>query len=126
MNDLDVKIREALEKEDAALLEHYGGEPSLQELMIDTFRGRQRWLVALAFGFTIVALALLVLCGYQFFHAESVRAMLAWATGFVWALIFIAMSKVWYWGELNKNALLREIKRLELQTANLSRRLAEK
>jgi hypothetical protein len=125
VNDLDAKIRAALAQEDAALLEHFGGEPSLQEQMIETFRGRQRWLVAMGFAMTLIALALLVWCGIQFFHAESTRSMIAWATGFIWALIFIAMTKIWYWGELNRNALLREVKRLELQVANLSRRLAE-
>lgn len=48
----------------------------------------------------------------------------AWATGFVVCAIAIAMMKVWYWLELNKNSLAREIKRLELELANLSRRLS--
>ena len=126
MKDIDAKIREALRQEDAELWEHYGAEPSVQELMIDTFRGRQRWLVVLAFLMTFIALGLLALCGYRFFQAEEVREMIAWATGFLWALIFIAMVKIWYWGELNKNCLTREVKRLELQVANLSRRMAEK
>jgi hypothetical protein len=35
------------------------------------------------------------------------------------------MMKIWYWLELNKNAVTREIKRLELQVARLSARMRE-
>jgi uncharacterized membrane protein YciS (DUF1049 family) len=50
--------------------------------------------------------------------------MIGWATGFVWCALFIMMVKIWYWLDLNRNAVTREIKRLELQVAQLSRRVA--
>jgi hypothetical protein len=125
MKDIDQQIREALRQEDAELLEHYRGEPPLHEMLIETFRGRWRWLVALTFVMVIVAMALMAVCAYQFFHAEAIRAMIAWTAGFLWCLTFIAMIKVWYWMELNRNSVTREIKRLELQVAQLSRLGAE-
>ena len=123
MKDIDQQIREALRQEDAEMLEHYRGEPPLHQMLIETFRGRWRWLVALTFVMGVVAAVLLMVCAYHFFHAETTRAMIAWATGFVWCALFILMIKVWYWMELNRNSLTREIKRLELQVAQLSRRL---
>ena len=77
MNDrsanIDDKIREVLRKEDAELLEHYRGEVPLHEMIIETFRGRHRWLNMLAIVMGIVVTALLVVVGYQFFNAESTR-----------------------------------------------------
>lgn len=124
MKDIDQQIREALRQEDAALLEHYRGEPPLHQMLIETFRGRWRWLVVMAFAMGIVVTALTVLCAYRFFHAETTQAMIGWATGFVTCSLLILLVKVWYWMELNRNSVTREIKRLELQVAQLSRRLA--
>ena len=124
MKDIDDKIREALRKEDSELLEHFRGEPAIHEMLIETFRGRFRWFNVLAFTGTIVILGLLVVLAWWFFHTESTRAMIAYATAFVWGLIWIAMLKVWFWLEISRNSLTREIKRLELQLARLSRRIA--
>jgi hypothetical protein len=124
MKTIDERIREALSKDDAELLEHYRGEPSIAQMVIDTFRSRHRWLFVVAFTEGIVLFLLEFVIAYQFLHAQSTREMIAWATGFVCCLFAIAMIKIWYWMELNKNSLAREIKRLELELANLSRRLS--
>ena len=127
MKDIDDKIREALRKEDVELLEHYRGEASLHEMLIETFRGRHRWVNVLAFVGSCVIFVLLFVIAYQFFQAESTKAMIAWATGFLWGIMWIVMLKIWFYVEVNKNSITREIKRLELQLANLSRQLgAEK
>ena len=127
MKDIDDKIREALRKEESELLERYRQEPPVYEMVLETFRGRLRWVNVLAFSGTIVILGVLVVAAFQFFQAESVRAMIAWATGFLWGVMWIVMLKIWFYVEVNKNSITREIKRLELQLANLSRQLgAEK
>jgi len=124
MTDLDDKIRAALSREDAELLKHYEGEPPIHEMLIETFRGQHRWLNALAFVFTFVALATAILAAYEFFHVESMRAMIAWATCFLWFMLWVAMLKIWFWLEMQKHSITREIKRLELQAAHLSRQIA--
>jgi uncharacterized membrane protein YciS (DUF1049 family) len=124
MKDIDEKIREALQQEDSELLEHYRNEQTIPQMVIDVFRTRHRWLAMWVFTAGTVLFLLEFVVAYQFFHAESTRAMIAWATGFVVCAIVIAMTKVWFWLELNKNSLAREIKRLELELANLSRRLS--
>ncbi len=123
MSDLDDKIREALRKEDAELFEEFGGEPSMYEMVMETFRGRYRWMTMVAAFYCIVFIVLFILAGIRFFNAESTKDMLVWAAACVvcWSAVF--MMKVWYWMELNKNALTREIKRLELQIARLAGRL---
>jgi len=36
------------------------------------------------------------------------------------AFVGVAMVKVWFWLELQKNAIVREVKRLEVQVASLA------
>jgi hypothetical protein len=119
MNELDKKIRAALAADEAELFEQLG-EPSLPEQVIETFRGRGRWLVMLMFVMTTVFVGLGIATVIGFFQADTERAMIAWAAGFGFCLITIAMLKIWYWMELNKNAITREIKRVELQLARLA------
>jgi uncharacterized protein DUF6768 len=122
--DIDVKIREALRREDAELLEHFRGDAPIQELLLETFRGRNRWLNVLGVLGTILIMVLMTLVAIQFFHAQLVREMIAWATIFLCGFTTIALVKIWFWLELNKSMLTREIKRLELQVATLSRRVS--
>jgi uncharacterized membrane protein YciS (DUF1049 family) len=123
MNELDNKIREALRKEDAELFEEFCSEPSMYEMIMETFRGKYRWMAFVAVFWTLVFIVLFILAGIRFFNAETTKDMLMWAAGCVvcWSAVF--MMKVWYWMELNKNSLTREIKRLELQIARLAGRL---
>jgi hypothetical protein len=122
MNEFDAQICEALERDEAAFQARLRDEPPMLEQVIAAFQGRQRWLAMLSAAATLVVMGLLALCAYQFFQAEQVRSMLAWSTGFLWCLGFIALSKIWFWGEMNKNSLLREVKRLEWEVARLRRR----
>ncbi len=125
MNVLDDKIREALQKEDAELFEDVGSEPSIYEMLMETFRGRHRWLVFLTMFWTIVFMVLGVLSVVRFFRAEETRDMLMWAAASAFLLSGVSMMKVWYWMELNKNSVTREIKRLELQIARLAGRIKD-
>ena len=64
-----------------------------------------------------------VLSVIRFFRAEEFRDMVMWAAASAFFLSGVSMMKVWYWMELNKNSVTREIKRLELQIARLAGRL---
>ncbi|REJ67119.1 MAG: hypothetical protein DWQ31_12280 [Planctomycetota bacterium] len=123
MNELDKKIREALAAEDQELAESFADEQSIFQMIGDSFRGRHRWLVALVFVETTVFLVLAILSAVQFFQAETERDMMMWSVAFLLFLLAIMAGKIWYWMELNKNAVTREVKRVELQIAHLAQRL---
>ena len=116
MSQSDDHMRDALRREDV-------GEASVHELLIEAFRGRNRWMNVLAFVFTLAGLAMAIVAAYQFFHVDDTRAMIAWAACFLMFIVWIAMLKIWFWMEIQKHSITREIKRLELQVANLSRQL---
>ena len=122
MNELDRKIREMLPADEAALLGP-PGEPPLWEQMKELFRGRLRWISLLVVVGGVAALVFTIVSIVCFFRAESEMAMLAWAGGFGLGLIAISFSRLWFWLLLQRNAVLYEVKRVELQLALLSRRL---
>ncbi len=125
MNELDRKIRETLRKEDAEIFDDLGGEPSVFEMLMETCRGRHRWLNILGAFWTLVFLVLGILAAVKFFGAESTRNIVMWAAACILCMSAVSMLKVWYFLEINKNALTREIKRLELQIARLAGRIKD-
>ena len=45
---------------------------------------------------------------------------LLWSAGALLTMLAVAMLKMYFWMEMNRNATLREVKRLELQVARLA------
>ena len=125
MRDIDKMIRDALPAEDVELFESLGEKQGIREMVVDSFRGKTGWLVTVVFvtipAFVVVA----VVAAVQFFQVETVNEMIAWACAFMFCWIAIGMMKVWYWMELSKNTVIREVKRLELQIAWLANRLGK-
>jgi hypothetical protein len=120
MSELDDRIREALAAEDADL---FGEDESLGDMVAASFQGRQRWVVILTWGSLAVFFVLCLLALWQLFAAETTRGQVLWAVGVTYTLIMIMGMKVWYWMHLNRNSVLREVKRVELQLARLAARL---
>ena len=122
MKDLDRKISEALQQENHDISTEIGEEPSVFEMLMETCRGRRRWMAVLGAFWTVVFLVLGILAAIQFFRAESTRDLLMWAAASIVCVSAVSMLKTWYFMEINKNAILREVKRLELQIARLAAR----
>ena len=123
MNDIDLKIREALSAEDAELAQELEREQSMLQMISDSFRGRHRWLIVVAFVMVLVYMGLMVVSAIRFFSVEGVREMLLWGGLFGVSLLAITATKMWYFMELNKNSVTREVKRVELQIAQLAKEL---
>lgn len=123
IENLDQKIREALRAEDEELFAEFGGEQNVFEQLADSFRGRSRWFSIMAFAGMALLTIIAASSAYLFYQAETLRELIGFAGGFFFCLSGIGMMKVWFWMEMNKNTMTREIKRVELQIARLSARL---
>jgi hypothetical protein len=122
MYELDQKIREALAPDEAELLGP-PGEPPVGGQVVEMFQGRLRWVSVLVAVAGLALLVFTIVSVVCFFRAESTKAMIAWAGGFGLGLIAVSFSRLWFWLLFHRNAVLREVKRVELQLARLSRRL---
>ncbi len=123
MNNIDDKIRRALEATDADLADEFNGDQSMMEMVFDTFRGTQKWLTFLAIFGSFVFMAGSVFGIIQLFKAQETREHILWALGVVFCFSAISLMKIWFWMQMNRNSILREIKRVELQVARLAGKL---
>jgi len=64
-------------------------------------------------------LGVLIYAFIQFFQAEEVKDWILYGIIILMSHTSIAMLKIWNWMQMDKNAILRETKRLELQVAML-------
>lgn len=120
MNDLDEKIREALRKEDRKLFRELAAEPSLRQMMGDVFRSRMRFWAGMVMGYILIFVIIGVYCLVELFNTDHTREQIIFATGFLLSMLFVLGLKIWWWMEMNKNVVLREIKKVELQLAQLA------
>jgi hypothetical protein len=121
-DELDKLIREALETSDQEVLDQLE-DPSMAELLVETFRGRHRRLAMGGVVVNLVVFAGAIWCGVRFLRAGAEREMLLWGAGMLLSFGLVTAIKIWYWLEMNRLALTREIKRVELQVVQLGRRL---
>lgn len=117
MKDLDAKIREALEQEDNALEEATRAEASTWELFSSTMKGRNRFLGMLVHFWILVFTISIFYCIYRYFQTDEIRPSITWGLGVVVSGMIVASFKIFVWMEMQKNSVLREVKRVELQLA---------
>lgn len=120
MNDLDDKIRAALRDSGVDPPDDDRAE-TLREQIYESFRGRTRWMTIMVWIESLIFFAMAIYAAVRFFEVESTRDLILYATLFLICMGIQIAMKIWYWMLLNKNAVTREIKRLELQIAMLAR-----
>jgi hypothetical protein len=120
MNEFDRAIRQSLSAEDADLFDRLGADQALHRQVLATFEGRHRWFNVAGWiaGFALFAAGSTL--AWRFLQAQDIREMLRWGAASALAFAGLALVKVWFWLELHKNAIVREVKRLEVQVASLA------
>lgn len=122
MTDFDKKISETLNQEYAELLEQHE-DLSLFENISETFKGKNRYLVMLTWGFMFFLVGVMALSAYKYFATTIVSHQILWASLFMMAFIGQGLIKVWYWMEMNRVAIARDLNRIELKLDLLANKL---
>ena len=87
------------------------------------YKGTLGWYAIVTAIVHTIAVIIIVYCGYQLFTTDSIIEVLQYGVVFFIALSFGCMIKLWSWMEIQKNAIAREIKRLEFQVAVLMEKI---
>jgi Na+/proline symporter len=128
MNQLDKQIdqqtQEALQI--ASELPESADETTLTQDILDTFKGKHRFLMTISWIKMAVVTVLMCVCVYQFFQQDTIMAMIAYASVTIIFVISYAAIFIFLWSQMNHNTSTRDIKRLELQVALLIRELKNK
>lgn len=124
MEEIDQLIKDTLSKEEAAFYDSLE-EQNLFDMVFGLFKGKNAWFLIITNIMTILFLGLFVYCCIQFFNVESAEELIKWGFGTLVSLLSVCMLKIYAWMQMDKNAILREMKRLELQVMSLSGKVAD-
>lgn len=124
MEDIDKLIKDTLTEEEAKFYDSLD-EQSVFAMIAGLYKGKNLWFTVVMHVVNIVAFGLMIYCLIQTFDVENTNDLMLWIAGFFICFITMSMLKIYAWMQIHRNALTREIKRLELQVSSLSSKIAE-
>jgi hypothetical protein len=118
-DNIDELIKQALSEEESEILERLGEEQSIFEQLLTNFQGKMKWMSMYIAFMILVFFIISIYCLIEFLNAEDLRMMMLWGAGMGASFLTVGMLKMWQWMQMDKNTLMREIKRLEIHIAAL-------
>ncbi len=124
MEQIDALIKQALTEEEAKFYEELN-EQNLFGKLEGVYKGKMGWLAVVMNLVTLALFGCFVFSIVKFLSAEFPTDLIQWAaTGFL-SIMAVGMLKLYFWMQMDKNDLKRELKRIELQIAALSTKLGQ-
>ena len=120
MNSIDQRIQAALSDEDKILIDQYREDQNIFSDIAISFRGVRGFIVSILWIMVLVLTVLFGFCAIKFFNADLIESKITWLGCGLVAAISIIACKLFYFMDMNRTALMRELKRLELQVSLLS------
>ena len=118
--EVDKLIHEALSMEESEYFDQLS-EQNIPQMVTGLFKGKLAWMNVLMVIITLVVFGLTVYTFTELLATEVLNDKLEWMTYTILGFVAMALLKTWGWNQFDKNALLREIKRLEFQISLLKK-----
>ncbi len=119
MEDIDQLIKETLTNEEAKFYDELD-EQNLLEMVGGLFKTRNSWVIIMMFIVNLVVFGLFIYCLIRFLNTDNTNELIKWSAAGFFCVMITGMLKLFSWMQMDKNALLREIKRLELQISSIA------
>ncbi len=120
--DIDQLIKDTLTAEEAKFYDSLDEQNLFQEIG-GLFKGKNSWIIIMMNIMNIAAFGLVIYCLMQTFDEENTNNLMLWIAGFFFCYSVMSMIKIFSWMKMHRNAVMREMKRLELQISALSAKL---
>jgi len=117
--EIDQIIKDTLTQEEAKFYDELD-ELNLFRKMGGVFTGKNAWIIVVMNIVSLIFLVFFIYCIVQFFNTDITKELIMWTAGGLFSALYISMIKVYFWQQMQKNDILRELKRLELQVAALA------
>jgi hypothetical protein len=124
MEDIDKLIKDSLSQEEAKFYDQLE-EQNLLQMFGGLFSGKNKWLIILMNIVQVLFFILFIRCAIMFIDATETNDLIRWGIYGFATLLAQSMLKMFSWMQMDKNGLMREIKRLELQISSLSNKLSQ-
>ena len=122
---IDELIKEALTQEEAKFYDDLD-EQGVFEMMGGLFKGKLKWIILLMNIIQLIFLVGFIYCVIEFFNTDLTNDLIKWAVAGFICLMVVGMIKLFAWMQMDKNALMRALKRLELQVFVLAGKMSDK
>jgi len=122
--EIDQIIKESLTQEEAKFYDELEEQNLLNQLG-DLFKTKMGWLIVIMNIVNLVMFVLAIYCVIQFFNTDVTNELIKWTGAFFICMSSVVMIKLFVWMQMDKNALLRELKRLELQIAAMTNKFSK-
>ncbi len=120
MTSIDDKIKQALSDEYNDLIaENNKIDANPFKQMSDGFKGKMGWMYIGVIIFGIIFTVMSIYSIYSFYHETETKSLIGWGVAIIVTIFLTQITKMWYWSELGRNRVIREIKLLELQVAQV-------
>lgn len=113
-------VKRELARQAAELDKLMREEQGLDKVLASGFKGGLGAIMAVAYVLAVILAVAIFYCGYQFFTVAADQQMF-WGILLVLAFQAQVGTKMWIWLESNRSSTLRELKRLELAVATLTK-----
>ena len=123
MEDIDQLIKDTLSQDEAKFYDALE-EQNIFQMVMGIFKGKNKWIMLMMNVMTFIFFGLFIYCIVQFFEVETTKELLKWGFGSIIFVLGVSILKVFAWMQMDKNALIREMKRLELQIASLAGKIS--
>lgn len=121
---IDEMIKETLTREEAEFYDTLEEQDLIGKLG-EIYKGKMGWLAMIMNVVHLLIFALFIFCLVRFLGTDETNSLIQWAAAGFICMVAMAMLKLYVWMQMDKNDLLRELKRLELQVASLRSRKIE-
>ena len=115
MTNFDDRIRNSMQDNDDEPVFEIGQDEKLFQLVSDSFRKGRRWLTIVGLAKLVAFFAIAVVAGVQFFRSSDIMSLIGWSTLVLLSSMVVAMMAIALYMDLNRNAIFRAIKRLEIR-----------
>lgn len=115
---IDEMIKEALSVDEAKFYDDLD-EQNLLGKLSEVHKGKTGWLASIMTVMHVFIFVVFVFCTIRFLNTQETNELIKWASGGFLCMIFMGMLKLYIWMQMDKNDILREVKRLELQISVL-------
>ena len=123
MEDIDQLIKDTLSEDEAKFYDALE-EQNIFQMVMGIFKGKNKWIMLMMNVMTFILFGLFIYCIVQFIEVETTKELIKWGFGSIMFVLGVSMLKVFAWMQMDKNALLREMKRLELQIASIAGKIS--
>ena len=124
MEDIDQLIKETLTEEEAKFYDDLD-EQNVWEMIFGIFKGKNSWIVYVMSIAQVIFFGFFIYSTVMFFNTEVTHELVKWGVIGTVSIIASSLLKLFSWMQMDKKAVIREIKRLELQVSSLSSKISE-